>query len=144
MQKENSAKDAENMELRMELGQLRNRPDPQEVEMEIQRRVKEHMVKLNKDIRAAMDHTIGLSGILTDLCVSTNRSSVASAGSGVSGLVTARSSDIGGGRMRQVAGVSGNTWSRGSQGKAFFYTSPLHCQNPVLLCLHEYFHLAFC
>ena len=41
------------MELRMELGQLR--------------------IKVNKDIRAAMDHMIGLSGILTELCVVTNR-----------------------------------------------------------------------
>ena len=73
LQKENGAKDAENMELRMELGQLRGRPDPHDVEIEIQRRVKEQMVKVNKDIRAAMDHTIGLSGILTDLCVATNR-----------------------------------------------------------------------
>ena len=71
----------------MELGQLR--------------------IKVNKDIRAAMDHMIGLSGILTELCVATNRSSVASAGSGV-GLVASRSSDIGGGRIRQVAGTSGN------------------------------------
>ena len=31
--------DAENMELRMELGQLRGRPDPHDVEKEIQRRV---------------------------------------------------------------------------------------------------------
>ena len=30
--------DAENMELRMELGQLRGRPDPHDVETEIQRR----------------------------------------------------------------------------------------------------------
>ena len=44
-----------------------------DVEIEIQRRVKEQMVKGNKDIRAAMDHTIGLSGILTELCVVTNR-----------------------------------------------------------------------
>jgi len=121
LQKENGAKDAESMELRMELGQLRAGPDPNQIEMEIQRRVKEHMVKLNKDIRAAMDHTIGLSGILTELCVSTNRASVTSAGSGVGMMVSARSSDIGGTRMRQVAGTSTNTWSRGSQGSG---TSP--------------------
>merc|ERR1740116_616154 len=62
-----------------------------------------------------MDHTIGLSGILTELCVSTNRASVARAGSGVGMMVSARSSDIGGTRMRQVAGPSTSTWSRGSQ-----------------------------
>ena len=124
LQKENGTKVAENMELRMELGQLRAGPDPHDVEMEIQRRVKEHMVKVNKDIRAAMDHTIGLSGILTELCVSTNRASVTSAGSGVGMMATARSSDIGGTtRMRQVGGNSTNTWSRGSQGKAFILTT---------------------
>ena len=124
LQKENGTKDAENMELRMELGQLRAGPDPHDVEMEIQRRVKEHMAKVNKDVRAAMDHTIGLSGILTELCVSTNRASVTSAGSGVGMMATARSSDIGGTtRMRQVGGNSTNTWSRGSQGKAFILTT---------------------
>ena len=73
LQKDIGVKDAENLELRMELGQLRGRPDPHDVEIEIQRRGKEQMIKVNKDIRAAMDHTIGLSGILTELCVATNR-----------------------------------------------------------------------
>ena len=119
------------MELRMELGQLRAGPDPHDVEMEIQRRVKEFMVKVNKDIRAAMDHTIGLTGILTELCISTNRASVASVGSGVGMMVSARSSDIGGTtRMRKVAGANTNTLSRGSQGKAFKLTCfHFHNQN---------------
>ena len=73
LQKDNGVKDAENMELRMELGQLRGRPDPQDVEMEIQRRVKEQMIKVNKDVRAAMDLTIRLGEVLTELYVATNR-----------------------------------------------------------------------
>ena len=114
LQRQEGEKEAQIMELKIEIGQLRASQDD-----------KVNMAKINKDIRAAIDHAVGLSGILTSLCVSTNRVSVASAGSSV-GLISPRSSDIGGGRMRQVAtrpaagtsSTGGNTWSRGSQGTA--------------------------
>ena len=127
LEKEKAAKDAEIMELTIENNQLRAGPDPQDIEAEIQRRVREHLSKINGDIRAAIDHTIGLSNILTQLCVSSSRASVASSVS--SSVVGQRNSDIGGARLRQVVNTktnsiagsntgavasANNTWSRGA------------------------------
>ena len=127
LEKEKAAKDAEIMELTIENNQLRAGPDPQDIEAEVQRRVREHLSKINGDIRAAIDHTIGLSNILTQLCVSSSRASVASSSSSSALAAAGRNSDIGGARLRQVVnirannggesntGASGNnTWSRGS------------------------------
>ena len=127
LEKEKAAKDAEIMELTIENNQLRAGPDPQDIEAEIQRRVREHLSKIKGDIRAAIDHTRGLSNILTQLCVSSSRASVASSVS--SSAVGQRNSDIGGARLRQVVntktnsiagnntgagGSANNTWSRGA------------------------------
>ena len=123
LEKERATQEAEIMDLRMEIGQLRAAPDPQDVEAEVQRRVKEHMAKINGDIRAAIDHSIGLSTILTQLCVTSSRASVSS--SSQTAISRPRSSDIGGSRMRQVVtnrtnnagnngNNAGNTWTRGS------------------------------
>ena len=110
--KEKTTKDAEIMDLRMEIGQLRAAPDPQEIEAEVQRRVKQHMSKINADIRSAIDHSIGLSNILTQLCVSSSRASVSVSKPGEE----TRNPDIGGSKLRPVfrhGQQSGNTWSRG-------------------------------
>ena len=110
--KEKTTKDAEIMDLRMEIGQLRAAPDPQEIEAEVQRRVKQHMSKINADIRSAIDHSIGLSNILTQLCVSSSRASVSVSKPGGE----TRNPDIGGSKLRPVfrhGQQSGNTWSRG-------------------------------
>ena len=50
LEKEKAAKDAEIMELTIENNQLRAGPDPQDIEAEIQRRVREHLSKINGDI----------------------------------------------------------------------------------------------
>jgi len=113
LERERRAQDAEIMELRIENAQLRAGPDPQDVEAEVQRRVKEHLSQINNEIKTAIDHSIGLSTILTQLCVSTSRASMATSGAGVP-----RNSDIGGSRMRQVINTrapgSGSAWSKGS------------------------------
>ena len=57
----------------MELATLRASPDPQEVEAEVQRRVKLHLAKFGADIRSAIDQTLGLSNTLTQLCVASTR-----------------------------------------------------------------------
>ena len=47
LEREKRNQDAELMELRMENAQLRAGPDPQDIEAEVQRRVKEHLSKLS-------------------------------------------------------------------------------------------------
>ena len=135
--KENSDLKQENLEHQMN---LRRVPDSTDVEAEVNRRVQEHMAKIRADIKAAIDHSIGLSSILSQviivqqkekgrnqlsficikLCVSTSSTNRSSSATSSSSLLGGRSSDIGGGRMRPVVSSGANTWSRAPQGRKFY------------------------
>ena len=124
--KERDAAEAMLVNQRMELAALRvAAPDPQEVEAEVQRRVKLHMSKIHGDVRSAIDHTLGLSTILTTLLTAGSRASQAQAASLEQTPGVPRHSDVGGVRMRQVvarqpgknqtsisAETSNSTWAR--------------------------------
>ena len=64
--KENSDLKKENMELQIN---LRRVPDSTDVEAEVNRRVQEHMAKISADIGAAIEHSIGLSSILSQVII---------------------------------------------------------------------------
>jgi len=107
---EKQSQEAEMMELKMELSQLRALQDPGELELEVQRRLREEKGRLEQDLRAAVDHTLGLSSILGRLVASSSQSRQS-----LLPAAAKRGSDVGGMRMRQVVpGKPCNTWASSS------------------------------
>ena len=100
----------EMMELRVELSKARGGVDQAEVEAEVERRVAEEMARLEQDLRAAVDHTMGLTSILTRLVATNSRNK--------------RSSAVGGIRMREVV-TSGPMSGGASWSKQLSKVSPM-------------------
>ena len=117
--KEKQEQEAELMTLKMEISELRRvSEDPGRLEVEVERRVREEVGRLQQDLRSAVDHTVGLSTILTRLVTST--STRVSRSSDLVPSAVNRSSDVGGSRLRPVVG-GGVSWARDREGDT---TSP--------------------
>ena len=104
--KEKQEQENEMMTLKMEISELRRASqDPGKLEVEVERRVREEVGRLQQDLRSAVEHTVGLSTILTRL-VTTTKSRASLVPSAAN-----RSSDVGGSRLRPVVG-GGVSWAR--------------------------------